>query len=499
MITRLLGVGLAASLALFWGASPATADDVAAPGEVESTAEPTAQSAPEPTAEPTAPPTAEPAAEPTAEPAVSPTSPAGSPTAPAVPPTAAETAGAAAPAVVAAAEPPLPPPPPIPTALPAGPTAPAAVPDPVDSYPRYHGQSTCDPTAKPGAVYLVNLAIGYYGKGHLAGIGRNCSIGGMSEHKEGRAFDWALDSAVPDQKAAGDAFVQWLTAVGPDGKTGYNARRLGVMYVIWNRYIWVNTRNGATWQEYTGPVPHTDHVHVSLSWAGAYERTSWWTGVALPGEAEFEPYVRQVYADLFGRVPDAGGMRTWTQALADGVARGAVANAITRSAEYRTRLIAGVYQEFLGRNPDRGGSAFWLDAMGHGMSIPIMEAGFIGSGEYYQAAGGTDAAWVRRLYRDVLHRSPADAEVQWWVDALDSGRTRHQVAVGFVLSTERLSAVVDGYYGLLLGRGLDPSGKATWVTAIQRGARTEAIIAGIVSSQEYWGRANALSGAPTES
>ena len=516
-ITRLLAVGLAAALAMLMGVSPAAAGSAAEPAAqptAEPAAQPTAEPAAEPTAEPAAEPTAEPAAEPTAEPAAEPTAePAAEPTAePAAEPTSGPTADpaapptvlaaperVAAPALVAAAEPPLPPPPPVPTEMPAGPAAPAAAPHPVDSYVRYRGQSTCDPTAKPGTVYLVNLAVAYYGQGHLAGIGRGCSVGGISEHKEGRAFDWALDSAVPAEKAAGDAFVQWLTAVGPDGKMGYNARRLGVMYVIWNRYIWSNSRDGAAWQEYTGPVPHTDHVHVSLSWAGAFERTSWWTGVALPGEAEFEPYVIQVYSDLFGRVPDAGGLRTWTQALADGVARGSVANAITGSAEYRTRLITGVYQEFLGRRPDPAGIAFWLDAMSRGMSIPIMESGFIGSAEYYRVAGGTDAAWVRRLYRDVLHRSPADAEVQWWVAGLASGLSRQQVARGFVLSTERLAAVVDGYYQLLLGRGLDPSGRASWVAAIQRGTRTEAIIAGIVSSEEYWGRANALSGAPTES
>ncbi len=52
---------------------------------------------------------------------------------------------------------------------------------------------------------------------------------------------------------------------------------------------------------------------------------------------------------------------------------------------------------------------------------------------------------------------------------------------------EPLHAVVDGYYQLLLGRSIDPSGAATWVSAIQRGARDEQIIALIVSSAEYRG------------
>ena len=58
--------------------------------------------------------------------------------------------------------------------------------------------------------------------------------------------------------------------------------------------------------------------------------------------------------------------------------------------------------------------------------------------------------------------------------------------MGFLLSTEYLSSVVDDYYWWLLGRGLDPTGQSTWVSAIQHGARDEQIIGGIIASEEYW-------------
>ena len=60
--------------------------------------------------------------------------------------------------------------------------------------------------------------------------------------------------------------------------------------------------------------------------------------------------------------------------------------------------------------------------------------------------------------------------------------------MGFLLSTERLSTVVDGYYQHLLGRSLDPSGKAYWVGILQAGGRNEAIIGGIIASIEYWNK-----------
>jgi Domain of unknown function (DUF4214) len=60
--------------------------------------------------------------------------------------------------------------------------------------------------------------------------------------------------------------------------------------------------------------------------------------------------------------------------------------------------------------------------------------------------------------------------------------------MGFLLSTERLTTVVNGYYVDLLGRGIDPTGQRTWVGILQRGGRDEAIIGGIIASAEYYGR-----------
>ena len=162
--------------------------------------------------------------------------------------------------------------------LPPGPTTTVAAPSPVDPYSSYVGQSTCDPTTKPGTLAVLRLAMDYYRIGRSMAINRECSKGGQSEHKEGRAFDWGLNVANPAEKAAGDQFTEWLIAVGPDEKPGYIARRLGVMYIIWNTQIWSASNASRGWQAYTGSSPHTDHVHVSLSWNGAYQRTSWWTG-----------------------------------------------------------------------------------------------------------------------------------------------------------------------------------------------------------------------------
>jgi hypothetical protein len=201
-----------------------------------------------------------------------------------------------------------------------------------------------------------------------------------------------------------------------------------------------------------------------------------------------ESYITRVYQDLFHRSVDPSGLQTWTTKLATGTPRIAVADAITSSAEYRSGLITDSYWTYLGRAPEAAGLQDWLRAMSSGLTIQGMEAGFLASPEYYLRASSSDSVWVQALYSDVLNRAAAQSEVDGWVQVLRAGGDRGQVAIGFLLSTEHLTTVVDGYYQALLGRGIDPSGQHTWVTQIQSGVRVEAIVGSIIASDEYFAR-----------
>ncbi|MCZ2814199.1 LysM peptidoglycan-binding domain-containing protein [Modestobacter sp. VKM Ac-2979] len=163
---------------------------------------------------------------------------------------------------------------------PGDPTAPVAAPPVVEQPAPYVGQTVCDPAAKPGTADLAALVLAAYAAGSNGGISRDCAAGGTSEHKEGRAWDWLVRADVPEERAAADRFLGWLTADGPGGESAYQARRLGVMYVIWDGRTWSADRASAGWLPYTGADPHTGHVHLSQSWSGALGQTSWWTGVA---------------------------------------------------------------------------------------------------------------------------------------------------------------------------------------------------------------------------
>ena len=146
----------------------------------------------------------------------------------------------------------------------------------------YQGQSTCDPVARPGVVAFRQLVLSNYATTGDSGIVRVCSAGGTSEHKEGRAWDWRVNTSNPAQVLQVDDLMTWLLAADEHGSTAAMARRLGIMYMIWNKRVWKSYQASMGWQAYVGPSEHSDHVHVSFSWAGAYGATSYWSGKVAP-------------------------------------------------------------------------------------------------------------------------------------------------------------------------------------------------------------------------
>jgi hypothetical protein len=175
---------------------------------------------------------------------------------------------------------PLPPPPALPAGLPAD----------VDPLPTYQGQYICDPATKPGTQRVADLIRATYPDSRSIWVPRDCSVGGRSEHKEGRALDWMINSKIPEQNAQAESFLQWLLATDENGHEFAMARRLGVMYIGWGDEIWESyTRR---WSELKGCYStqqssydtycHRDHIHISFSWDGAAGQTSFWGGDPTP-------------------------------------------------------------------------------------------------------------------------------------------------------------------------------------------------------------------------
>lgn len=143
----------------------------------------------------------------------------------------------------------------------------------------YEPQTTCESSPKPGALRLEQIIKGTYGANQYTWIPRDCDRGGRSEHKEGRAIDWMVDVRDPVDRANAEAFLNWL--LGPDaaGRPYGHALQLGIMYIGWHDRFWRGYGIDRGWTELKGcfakPEPkhdnycHRNHIHISLTWAGA--------------------------------------------------------------------------------------------------------------------------------------------------------------------------------------------------------------------------------------
>lgn len=156
----------------------------------------------------------------------------------------------------------------------------------IEDYARYQPQEHCKPQAKPGTKVLARWLLRRGGgEGPMS---RTCKSGGTSEHKEGRAFDWTLDATRKKDRLVARAFLEFAFAPDKHGNPDAKARRMGIMYLIWNDHLY------AAWDEFdqedylsssckntkkcSQTLRHRDHMHISLSRPGGKGLTSWYDG-----------------------------------------------------------------------------------------------------------------------------------------------------------------------------------------------------------------------------
>jgi hypothetical protein len=156
----------------------------------------------------------------------------------------------------------------------------------------------------------------------------------------------------------------------------------------------------------------------------------------------------------------------------------------TQSVEQYTNVIVNDYQQLLGRTPAQAEINGWLQSFDAGMTDERAEAIFLASPEFFQKAGGTNQAWVDSLYQNVLNRQ-ADAGGQAaWLNALAHGTSRTTIALDFTTSTEHEAALIQADYQLYLGRTASSAEVSSWVVLVQHGTTQEQMAADFLASAE---------------
>ena len=213
-------------------------------------------------------------------------------------------------------------------------------------------------------------------------------------------------------------------------------------------------------------------------------------GVGTPNQR----FVAQIYFNILGRLASQSEINLQANPLGAGTPRQDLVWSFFNSTEFNLggRFVAGLYVGLLDRNAEYGGWLFQRNALSTGVVNPNqLVSNFITGQEFTLKFGNpSNDDYVRLLYRNVLLREPAPAEVQLQSNALASGVSRVQLATNFLNSNEfrvgtgpRLTAFL--LYALLLQRDPTTSERAAREAQIAGGADIKALIAELLNSGEF--------------
>lgn len=208
---------------------------------------------------------------------------------------------------------------------------------------------------------------------------------------------------------------------------------------------------------------------------------------------------------------DASG---YNQSKYDGVERvqfadGRIEHDAASTASVVQRLFAGL----LGRQAEVQGTSFFTASANRGASASTIASTMLATSEgAAQSAALSNAAFVDRLYTDVLGRAADAGGAAFWTGRLEAGASRADVAASFATGAEaqadRTGAAARGIivqdipatqvgatYRAALGRDVDAGGLQFFTSALNGGASLTDVVRAVTSSGEFAQRFTGVSDA----
>lgn len=208
-------------------------------------------------------------------------------------------------------------------------------------------------------------------------------------------------------------------------------------------------------------------------------------------------FVMELYRDLLFREAAAPETTFWQGLLDAGMMNKAqLVSTFLDSAEFQggAAAVARIEYAALDRVPDQAGLAYWTHQVSAGQALSAVAGAISGSAEFTAKYGQLDdAAFVKQLYQNVLHRPGDQAGVDFWTAQLGAHATRGDVLLGLAQSHEYKAATdadvtaTLGYLGLL-GRDAAPAEVAYWVGKLDAGVPEVDVIGTFLAAPEYHDR-----------
>jgi hypothetical protein len=148
-----------------------------------------------------------------------------------------------------------------------------------------------------------------------------------------------------------------------------------------------------------------------------------------------------------------------------------------------------MYQKLLRRGADSAGLSFWSNFLQQGGTTEQLEAGIVGSPEYFQTrGGGNNDAFLNALFQDALNRPIDMAGHDFFTQEFANHFTPAQIAAQVFGSPEFQQDLVKNDYLQFLHRPAETGGLNFWVALLKQGQTDEQIAASILASDEFFRR-----------
>ena len=141
------------------------------------------------------------------------------------------------------------------------------------------------------------------------------------------------------------------------------------------------------------------------------------TGTILATALEMNrAYIQALYNDLLGRTGQISELDIWVDILISPTGGpSVVVNDILHSPESLGRIVDRLYLQYLGRPSDPGGRAGFISLLQNGATLENVEAMFVSSPEYLSHI---TSDYVQSLYVNLLGRTGSSTELAGWYGAI---------------------------------------------------------------------------------
>jgi Ca2+-binding RTX toxin-like protein len=188
--------------------------------------------------------------------------------------------------------------------------------------------------------------------------------------------------------------------------------------------------------------------------------------VLLGGDNRTSNWGLRLFNDLIGRVPTEAEVASLMSRMSASSMM-TMLNDLNASDERRTSVLDSFYYTALGRPVDTTGRNYWLANWDTAGGYESVFASILGSSEFVQREGGTNADAVAGLFESLLGRAPTSAEAAQWLREANS-KGIGEVALQLLQSEEYRQQQVTTWHEKFLLRKPSAAELSKWMKRVNQ-------------------------------